>query len=164
MNLVLCGFMGCGKTTVGKVLAERLGRTFIDTDAQIAAEQNTTVSAIFDQKGEAYFRDLEYAMCQTLAQKDNLVISTGGGALTFQRNVEAIKQNGIIILLDVPFQQLVRRVGGDANRPLFRDVNKAQTLYEKRSPLYRAAADYVVDGSLSVEQVAEQVCAILTGM
>lgn len=157
MNIILCGFMGCGKTTVGKLLAKKCGKIFIDTDDIIEKQQGIPVSRIFDTKGEAFFRDLEHAVCRQIAVSDNLVVSTGGGALTFVRNVQLFKQRGAIIFLDVPFAVLAERVGGSDSRPLFRDVQQAKQLYEARVPLYQSAADTAVDGAGTPEQVAQRI-------
>lgn len=158
MNLILCGFMGCGKTTVGRLAAQKMLMQFVDTDDMVEQTQGQPVSRIFDRNGEAFFRRLEHTACVQAGQGDNLVISTGGGALTFRRNVDALKANGMILFLDVPFARLAERIGQDENRPLFRDREKAQALYEARTPLYRAAADYVVDGTGEPEAVAQLVC------
>ena len=90
-NIVLCGFMGSGKTVVGRELAKIMGAKFVDTDELIEKEQGVAIKAIFAAHGEDYFRDLEYEMCKKVAQMKGAVVSTGGGAMTFVRNVEAIK-------------------------------------------------------------------------
>ena len=88
-NIVLCGFMGSGKTVVGRELAKILGVKFVDTDELIEKEQGVAIKAIFATHGEDYFRDLEYEMCKKVAKMNGVVVSTGGGAMTFERNVEA---------------------------------------------------------------------------
>lgn len=164
MNLILCGFMGCGKTTVGRLLAQKTGYAFKDTDALIEEEQGQTISRIFDTFGEAYFRDLEHEICRRLGGTDGMVISTGGGALTFERNVQALQKNGKIIFLDVPFETLKKRAGSDPARPLFQDGEKAKLLYEKRYPLYLKAADVLINGGLSPEQTAAAILKQLNKM
>lgn len=157
MNLILCGFMGCGKTTVGKVLAEKLGRTFMDTDTLIEERAGIRISEIFDREGEAHFRDLEHQACVLLSEQDNLVISTGGGALTYERNARALKKNGAVIFLDVPFDIIVKRIGGDAGRPLFRSEPDARALYEHRYSLYKKNAGYTVDASGTPGDTANEI-------
>ena len=121
----------------------------IDTDAYIEKKQGMKISEIFDKYGESYFRDLEYEACCELSEKSGIIISTGGGALTFERNVEALKKNGTIVLIDVPVDTIKERLKNDTTRPLLQrpDRDKAmQELYDKRLPLYKSAADVVVSG------------------
>ena len=91
MNIILCGFMGSGKTVVGTELAKITGRKFVDTDEMVEKKQGVAIKAIFATRGEEYFRDLEWEVCKEVAQMKDAVISTGGGAMTFQRNVDAVK-------------------------------------------------------------------------
>ncbi|MDD6645641.1 MAG: shikimate kinase [Oscillospiraceae bacterium] len=156
-NIILCGFMGCGKTTVGKNLQKRSGMHMIDTDAYIEKNQGMKISEIFDRYGEAYFRDLEYDACCELSKKSRIIISTGGGALTFERNVQALKNNGTIVLIDVPLDTIKERLKNDTTRPLLQRPDKDEAmreLYEKRMPLYKKAADIIVDGEFPPLQVA----------
>ena len=107
------------------------------------------ISEIFAERGEDGFRDIEHEVCLELAQKSNLIIASGGGAFTFERNVEAFKGSDIIVLLDVPLERIRYRLRNDKVRPLLQrpDKNKAMTeLYNKRYPLYKAAADVTVKG------------------
>jgi shikimate kinase len=156
-NIVLCGFMGCGKTTIGEILKKKTGMKLIDTDAYIEETQGKTISEIFADNGEDYFRELEYNACKELSQKKGIIISTGGGALTFDRNTEVLKSNGTIVLIDVPLNVLKERLKYDTTRPLLQrpDKDKAmKELYEKRMPIYKKAADVAVDGNKSPLQVA----------
>ena len=148
-NIVLCGFMGCGKSTVGRNLARKTGKRFVDMDAYIEKKTGKKISEIFAERGEDGFRDIEHEVCLELAQKSNLIIASGGGAFTFERNVEAFKGSDIIVLLDVPLERIRYRLRNDKVRPLLQrpDKNKAMTeLYNKRYPLYKAAADVTVKG------------------
>ena len=156
-NIVLCGFMGCGKTTVGENLSRKLGVKLIDTDAYIEQKENKRISEIFAEHGEAYFRDLEHEACVELAHRNGVVIATGGGALTFERNVQAFKNNCIIVLLDVPLDVVADRLKTDTSRPLLQREDKYEAmkqLYDSRMPLYKKAADIVIDGDNSPLQVA----------
>lgn len=156
-NIILCGFMGCGKTTVGQTLAELTGMRFIDTDEAITQSAGMSVNEIFRTDGELHFRGLEHKICRELSQKDGLIIATGGGALTFEHNVSALRSSGKIIFLDVPLAVIKSRLNGDTSRPLLnsdeRDA-KMKQLYDERAPLYRACAHTVVDGSLPAREVA----------
>lgn len=157
MNIVLCGFMGSGKTTVGLELAKIMGRKFIDTDDMIEREQGVAIKAIFTVHGEDYFRDLEFACCKKISAMKNCVVSTGGGALTFKRNVDALKQRGKIVFLDADFDVICQRIGNTKTRPLFQDREKARALYDERRPKYLSAADYVVDGNMSARKTAMEI-------
>ena len=160
MNIILCGFMGSGKTTVGQELAKIMGRKFIDTDELIEREQGVAIKAIFTVHGEDYFRDLEFACCKKISDMKNCVVSTGGGALTFQRNVDALKQGGKIVFLDADFDVICQRIGNSKTRPLFQDREKARQLYDERKSKYLSAADYVIDGNMSARKTAIEIADI----
>lgn len=160
MNIILCGFMGSGKTVVGGELAKIMGRKFVDTDELIEAQQGVAIKAIFATHGEDYFRDLEFECCKEVAQYKNCVVSTGGGVLTFQRNADALKQGGKIVFLDADFDVICERIGNSATRPLFQDREKAKALYDERKSKYLAAADYVINGNMSARKTAMDIAAM----
>lgn len=148
-NIILCGFMGCGKSTVGKNLARKTGRRFVDMDRYIEEKAQMTVAEIFAAKGEDGFRDLEHEACLELAQMHNLIVAAGGGALTFERNAEAFRGKDKIVLLDVPLEIIKLRLSHDTRRPLLQRPDKdavMEELYNKRMPKYLDAADVVVKG------------------
>lgn len=148
-NIVLCGFMGCGKSTVGKNLARKTGRQFLDMDTYIEEKAGMTVSEIFEKYGESGFRDMEHNACRELSEMSDLVIASGGGAFTFSRNSEVFKGKDTIVLLDVPLDTIKYRLRNDKTRPLLQKPDKdkvMQELYDKRLPLYTSAADIVVAG------------------
>lgn len=157
MNIVLCGFMGSGKTVVGNELSKIMGRKFVDTDELIEQEQGVAIKAIFATHGEDYFRDLEFECCKKVSELKNCVVSTGGGALTFERNVEVLKNNGKIVFLDASFDVICDRIGNSNNRPLFQDREKARALYDERKSKYLHAADYVVNGDMSARKTAMEI-------
>lgn len=159
-NIVLCGFMGSGKTVVGKELAKILGVKFVDTDELIEKEQGIAIKAIFAAHGEEYFRDLEYEMCKKVAEMNGAVVSTGGGAMTFQRNVDAIKQGSKVVFLDASFDVICERIGDNTSRPLFQDKDKAKKLYDERKSKYLSAADYVINGDMGARKTAMQIAEI----
>ena len=154
MNIVLCGFMGAGKTVVGKELAKIMGRKFVDTDEMIEEETGISTPAIFAARGEEYFRELEYEMCKKTANLKNVVVSTGGGAMTFERNVEAIKKGSKVVFLDASFDVICDRVGDASSRPLFKNKENAKKLYDERREKYLAAADYIINGNISARKTA----------
>lgn len=146
-NIILCGFMGCGKTTVGKRIASRTGRCFVDMDAYIVEQAGLSVTEIFDRFGEADFRRREREACRELARRSGCVIATGGGALTFPENTAALAAAGPIVLLDVEPAVLLQRLAGDASRPLLAGPDRERKfweLYQARLPLYREAASVIV--------------------
>lgn len=160
MNIILCGFMGSGKTTVGMELAKIMGRRFVDTDDMIEKEQGIAIKAIFAVHGEDYFRDLEWECCKKISDLKNCVVSTGGGAITFDRNVDALKKGGKIVFLDADFDVICQRIGNSKTRPLFQDRAKAKALYDERKAKYMNAADYVIDGNMSARKTAMEIADI----
>ncbi|MBQ3928625.1 MAG: shikimate kinase [Clostridia bacterium] len=163
-NVVLCGFMGCGKSTVGSLLSRKMGMSFVDLDSYIEKKENKTISQIFEDSGEEYFRQLERQTSQELSQKKGLVIAAGGGTLTYQVNVDAFRQTGTIVLLDIPVEVVSVRLQNDTTRPLLNRPDKDKVmkeLYDRRLPLYKSAADVVVDATQSPMQVCSEIIAAL---
>ena len=159
-NIVLCGFMGCGKSTVGKIVAKRLDMSFIDGDTYIEQKENKTVSQIFADNGEDYFRSAEKTAMKELAQKRAVVIATGGGAVMNPDNAEALKKTGVLVFIDVLPETVIKRLENDTSRPLLQrpDRKKAVTeLMEKRYPVYRSVSDYSVNGNLDAESTADAI-------
>ena len=160
MNIVLCGFMGAGKTSVGRQIAKITGRRFTDTDELVELKEGKKISQIFDEKGEDYFRELEHQICVEAAEMKNAVISTGGGAMTFQRNVDSLKEGGKIVFLDASFGVICDRIGNSKTRPLFQNIDEAKRLYDERRSKYAAAADYIIDGDMSARKTALEIAQI----
>lgn len=163
-NIILCGFMGCGKTTVGKRLAALTDRRFIDMDEMIERQAGLSVTEIFKKFGEQDFRQREQDVCRSLAAKQDLIIAAGGGALTFRKNAELLSETGDIVLLNVPLDVILKRLQNDTSRPLLACPDKeakAKELYDKRLPYYRAAAKAAVSVEGSAEQAAEEICRAL---
>ncbi|MBE5787036.1 MAG: shikimate dehydrogenase [Clostridiales bacterium] len=142
LNLVLVGMPGCGKTTLGRMAAEMLGKAFIDLDAEIE-KAHGPIPAIFANKGEAAFRDLESEMCQKFGKEKSLVIATGGGAVLRQENIRALCQNGVIGWVQRPLNQL-----GTAGRPLSQGGMEAlERMWLLRRTLYHQSADFSVENT-----------------
>ncbi len=156
--IVLLGFMGCGKSTVGRALADRLGWNFVDTDELIVKNESKDIPEIFKSVGEEGFRDAEHRACLMAAGLKNTVIATGGGALTFKRNLAAFG-NCTKIHLEIPFSVAGERVKKDGSRPLF-DAN-AESLYNSRLPLYRRASDVTLDATESVDIIIERIMKLI---
>jgi shikimate kinase len=143
-GLYLVGFMGSGKTTIGRHLAHRLGWSFFDLDYEIEAAEKTTIAELFDTRGEPEFRRIESEMLRQhiywIERGRPAVLALGGGAFVDAANRELILQNGIGIWLDCPFDRVQRRVGADASaRPLARDPQRFAALYESRRDIYALA-------------------------
>ncbi|MCP4658947.1 MAG: shikimate kinase [bacterium] len=146
MRIYLTGFMGAGKTTVGESLAAILEYRLTDLDREIEERAGLSISEIFARYGEARFRDLEHLCLQETAQRDDTVIATGGGTITFKRNLTLIRRLGVSVWLNPSFATIVDRIGGRGkwNRPLFRSEDQALALFRQRLPAYRVA-DLEVD-------------------
>lgn len=140
--------MGCGKTTVGRQLAKRLGRSFADTDHEIEARTGVRIPTIFEIEGEAGFRRRETQVIAELAAEQDLVLATGGGAILDPANRAALAASGVVIYLNAPPGLLFERTRHDRNRPLLRVADplaKISELFVIRDPLYREVAHMVVD-------------------
>lgn len=164
MNIVLCGMMGVGKSSVGVKVAELTGRRWFDTDVMIS-DRHGKISDIFEYYGEAHFRSLETDLVRELVKLDGLVISTGGGLVLLRENSDMLRKNGKIFFLRATFETLLSRVRADESRPLLKDTGKtAETLGQllrERMPVYEQAADYIIDtDNKSVEEVAQEIVAI----
>lgn len=157
-TVFLCGFMGCGKSTVGKVAAGMLGAQFVDLDEFIEQQQGMSIPVIFSKKGEAYFRD-----CETNAIKDfegkSAVIATGGGALLREENAQAAQSAGIVIFIDTDFETCYERIKDDPHRPIAYNSTKQQLKerFDQRRPLYQAHSQFTIDGSLNAARIAAEI-------
>lgn len=153
-NIFLVGLMGAGKTTVGKLLAKRLDKTFIDSDHEIEKRTGVNIPLIFELEGEAGFRARESAVIEDLTQQQNIVLATGGGAVLNPQNRSCLRRNGTVIYLRAKAEDLWQRTRHDKNRPLLQTADpqaKLKELFAQRDPLYREVADIIVDsGAQSV--------------
>lgn len=135
-NLVLIGMPGCGKSTVGKILAEKLGRTFIDTDEEFAKQEGMLAGEYIEKYGEVAFRDAESRVVKEFCKEKSLVIATGGGSILREENRDAMMQNSLIVYMDRELCKLATD-----GRPLSKDMDRLQKLYETRQPIYVNLAD-----------------------
>ncbi len=162
-NIVLVGFMGTGKTSVAQKLAARLQMPMIDTDDIIVEDSGTDIPDIFARYGEAHFRDLESAAVHKAANLENYVISTGGGVVLRESNLETLKRNGIVFCLTATSEEIWRRVGGETHRPLLQAPNPLGNIEQmliERHPFY-ARADYEIPTTgLSVTAVTDKIVEI----
>ena len=147
-NIYLVGPMGAGKTTVGRHLADLLHRDFLDSDHEIERKTGATIPWIFEKEGEQGFRSRESLVIDELTSKNNLVIATGGGAVTQSINREYLKHRGIVIYLYTPVEIQLQRTYRDKNRPLLQVENPEQKLRDLlaiRDPLYRDVAHHIIE-------------------
>ena len=161
-NVILIGFMGCGKTTVGLKLSYRLRRTITDTDKEIEREEKRTISDIFASDGEAYFRDRETACLKKLLENTaGQIISVGGGLPLREENRELLHELGQVFYLRARAETIYERVKSDTTRPLLQGddpMAKIRTLLQERDEYYRAAADVIIDvDDKSVEQILNEI-------
>ena len=156
-GIYLVGLMGSGKTTVGRILGEELGWSFVDLDDDVEADQQKPIGDIFEQQGEATFRTIETAMLKKRVRMIErgmpTVLALGGGAFVQPGNFELIENNGVTIFLNCPIERALHRVRGHQHRPLARDVERFTQLYLARQPLY-AKADYRIPIESDDPQVA----------
>jgi len=166
MNVVLIGYRGTGKSAVGKMLAERLGRSMVSTDAEIMKRTGQSIPEIVAEHGWDYFRDLESQVCQELAGRDGLVIDTGGGAILRSQNVELLKKTGTLFWLTATVDTIIQRIGRDTQRPSLTGtksfVDEVREVLRERTPKYEAAADHQIatDGR-SIVEIADTILARL---
>jgi shikimate kinase len=159
-NIVLTGFMGTGKTAVGRELSRLLSMQFIDVDAEIEAGQKMTITEIFQRFGEKYFRDLETETIRKVAAGKNLIISTGGGAVLREENMEALRENGIVFCLDACPETILERTNKSEDRPLLRaegPLAKIKELLDFRRPFYRKAGTFIDSEGKTPLQIAEEI-------
>jgi shikimate kinase len=149
-NIYLVGLMGAGKTTVGRQLAKRLGRTFYDSDHEIVARTGVPIPMIFEIEGEDGFRRREAQAIAELSSEQNIVLATGGGVVLNPENRRCLHDTGWVVYLNVPPALLYERTRHDRNRPLLQVADplaRLEELYATRDPLYRETAHFVVNGT-----------------
>ncbi len=160
MNISLIGFMGTGKTSAGKLLAKKLRMQYVDTDKVIEKKAGMRVPEIFSNFGEPYFRELEAKAVKEVSEKNNQVISCGGGVVLREENTRNLKRRGPVVCLTASPETIYARIKHETHRPLLNvpdPEKRIRELLEMRAPFY-AKADYVIDTTeLSVEQVVEKI-------
>jgi shikimate kinase len=156
-RVYLVGFMGAGKTSVGRALAAQLGWSFVDLDVEIERSQRMPVRDIFSKSGEARFRQLEREHLKQLSERPRVVIALGGGASVDPENRRVMDSTGTSVWLNVPFEIAARRVSMDGTRPLFKDPEHAERLYETRLPIYKLARIHVLADNRPPAEIAGEV-------
>jgi len=165
-NIFFVGLMGAGKTTIGKLLAKKLKKTFFDTDHEIEKKLGVKVSVIFELEGEEGFRKRETQMIDELSSKKDIILATGGGAILSEENRALLKERGKVIYLNAKPQHLAKRMGYDKDRPLLQQGNMLETLnqlYKDRHPLYLNIASFVVDtGQQKTQTIINKIESLLS--
>ena len=160
-SIFLVGPMGAGKSTVGKLLAEKLHYHFVDSDHEIEARTGATIPMIFDIEGESGFRSREANVIDELSQRTEVVLATGGGVVETETNRQHLRSRGFVVYLKSPVESLIQRTKHDRNRPLLQTDNPAQVLrdlMERREPWYMEMADLIVETQqVPVHRVVKQI-------
>lgn len=165
MNIILTGFMACGKSTVGKVISELCNMQYIDTDDFIEKKKNMKISDIFANFGEEYFRQLETNAAKELSETENAVVSTGGGFVINKENIDILRKNGQIVYLNTDFEIIMNRLKNNAGgRPLAKDEKHLADLYKIRKPLY-LNCDIKIDitEEVNAEETAKKIIKLTGG-
>jgi shikimate kinase len=165
-NIFFVGLMGAGKTTIGKLLAKKLKKTFFDTDHEIEKKLGVKVAVIFELEGEEGFRKRETQMIDELSSKKDIILATGGGAILSEENRAILKERGKVIYLNAKPQHLAKRMAYDKDRPLLQQGNMLDTLnqlYKDRHPLYLNVASFVVDtGQQKTQTIINKIESLLS--
>ena len=162
-NIILIGFMGTGKSSVGRALAERFGWPYIDTDAEIERVAGQGIPSIFAERGEIGFRQMETEVVKHVLSQEEQVVSTGGGSVLAEVNRECMKDNGWVIALAATEDTIIARVTGDPHRPLLAGnvQERVQTLLAQRKDAYRFADETIETDTLSVDEIVNRVITAL---
>ncbi|QHE52943.1 shikimate kinase [Pontibacillus sp. HMF3514] len=162
-NIVLIGFMGSGKSSVGKLLAEQTHRTYIDLDQKIEEDAGDSIPNIFKKEGEEGFRMRETEVLRELSSRDSTVISTGGGIVEREENLSVLKEHGPVIYLHASFEEISARLQEDESRPLWsKPEAERRSLLEKRLPVYKEWADYLVNtDQKSIDDVVAEINSLI---
>jgi shikimate kinase len=169
MNIVLIGFRGTGKSTVGRLLAKRLEKDFIDSDKHIESSTGKTIKSIFEDDGEEGFRKIEVDTITELSKEDNKVISAGGGVVLREKNINNLKGNGFLVLLEATPEIIHSRIEQDKKttqqRPSLTDkkpLDEIKHLIAEREPAYKSAADFTINTSyVSCEDIVNEIITIV---
>lgn len=159
MNIVFTGFMGVGKTTIGKIVAKELGLEFYDTDDEIESFHKMTIPQMFEKFGEQKFREFETDMIERISQKDGCVISCGGGVVKSETNMNLLKKNGKIVNLYADVDSILKHIGNDTNRPLILGKSKEEikAMMIEREKFYQNCHVRIDVTNLSKKEAAEAV-------
>ncbi len=158
-NIVITGFMGTGKTSIGTLVAQKLGREFIDTDQLIAKRLGLSINEIFEKFGESFFRTKEKEVLLELSKKSNLVISTGGGSLVPKENQKIMEKNSLIFCLQCDTDEIIKRTSNDNSRPLLKENKhiEIQRLLKRRESAYNKIKLQINTTRISIDEAADEI-------
>ena len=160
-GIYLIGFMGAGKSTVGRRLAKKLGWKFVDLDEEIERSEHRAIADIFRELGEPRFREIEHRCLERIAVSTKTVVALGGGAFITPGNRELAEKTGLTVWLKVSFENIARRVKIDGTRPNFASMEKAEALYRTREPFYALAKAHVSTDDRTPEAIADEIIKVI---
>ena len=162
MTIYLCGFMGCGKSTIGKLLAQKTGLKFTDLDDYIEKTEKMSIPEIFAEKGESYFREKEAKDVKDLSA-ENSVVACGGGTIINDNSARIARENGTVFFLDIPFEVCYDRIKGDSHRPLVANNTKDQLheTFDKRHDIYLKNSTLTVNADRTPDLICDEIISIV---
>lgn len=153
-NIVLIGMPASGKSTIGKLLSKKINYEYYDVDKYLERKENVKISTLFSEKGEEYFRNLETKYLRELSQKNGIIISTGGGAVKREENMEILKEKGIVVFLSRKIEDIAKE--NHEARPLLKDINNIYKLYDERIELYKRYSDIIIENNGTLQEVTDR--------
>ena len=153
-NIVLIGMPASGKSTKGKLLSKKKNYEYYDADKNLERKENVKISTLFSEKGEEYFRNLETKYLRELSQKNGIIISTGGGAVKREENMEILKEKGIVVFLSRKIEDIAKE--NHEARPLLKDINNIYKLYVERIELYKRYSDIIIENNGTLQEVTDR--------
>jgi len=153
-NIVLIGMPASGKSTIGKLLSKKISYEYYDADKYLERKEKVKISTLFSEKGEEYFRNLETKYLRELSQKNGIIISTGGGAVKREENMEILKEKGIVVFLSRKIEDIAKE--NHEARPLLKDINNIYKLYDERIELYKRYSDIIIENNGTLQEVTDR--------
>ena len=153
-NIVLIGMPASGKSTIGKLLSKKINYEYYDVDKYLERKENVKISTLFSEKGEEHFRNLETKYLRELSQKNRIIISTGGGAVKREENMEILKEKGIVVFLSRKIEDIAKE--NHEARPLLKDINNIYKLYDERIELYKRYSDIIIENNGTLQEVTDR--------
>ena len=154
-NIVLIGMPASGKSTIGKLLAKKMNYEYYDADRYLERKENVKISTLFSEKGEEYFRNLETKYLKELSQKNGIIISTGGGAVKLEKNMQILGEKGIIVFLNRKIEDIAKE--NHEARPLLQNIDNIYKLYDERIELYNRYSNIIVENDGTLKEVTDRV-------
>jgi len=153
-NIVLIGMPASGKSTIGKLLSKKISYEYYDADKYLERKEKVKISTLFSEKGEEHFRNLETKYLRELSQKNRIIISTGGGAVKREENMEILKEKGIVVFLSRKIEDIAKE--NHEARPLLQDINNIYKLYDERIELYKRYSDIIIENNGTLQEVTDR--------